>query len=462
MFEKKTYIERRENLKRKLKSGKLLFIGNDECGMNYEDNTYHFRQDSTFLYYFGISKPGLIALIDVDENREYIFGDNPTIDSIVWTGSQPKIDELASRCGIENTGSITDFVSKVGTFAKGNIRFLPPYRAEHKLKLQEWFGYNPNQVSAKADIELITAIANQRNIKSEQEIIEMEKAVNVTVDMHLAAMRYAREGMTEAQVVAKVHEAALAAGGNISFPIIGTINGQFLHNHYHRNSLKNGQLFLLDAGYETPMGYAGDMSSTFPVSGKFTSKQKEIYEITLEAHNKAIEMAQPGVNFRDVHLSVSEVIFDGLKDLGLTRGDTKEAVANGAHAMFFPCGTGHLLGMDVHDMENLGEQIVGYNNVPKSTQFGLKSLRLGRTLEPGFVFTVEPGIYFIPELIDHWQSNKINADFINFNEVNKYRDFGGIRNEEDILILESGSRVLGKPLAKSIEEVEYERSKAFN
>ena len=221
-------------------------------------------------------------------------------------------------------------------------------------------------------------------------------------------------------------------------------------------------MFLLDAGYETPMGYAGDMSSTFPVSGKFTSKQKEIYEITLEAHNKAIEMAQPGVNFRDVHLSVSEVIFDGLKDLGLTRGNTKEAVANGAHAMFFPCGTGHLLGMDVHDMENLGEQIVGYNNVPKSTQFGLKSLRLGRTLEPGFVFTVEPGIYFIPELIDFWQSNKINADFINFNEVNKYRDFGGIRNEEDILILESGSRVLGKPLAKSIEEVEYERSKAFN
>lgn len=462
MFEKKTYIERRENLKRKLKSGKLLFIGNDECGMNYEDNTYHFRQDSTFLYYFGISKPGLIALIDVDENREYIFGDNPTIDSIVWTGSQPKIDELAGRCGIENTGSITDFVSKVGTFAKGNIRFLPPYRAEHKLKLQEWFGYNPNQVSAKADIELITAIANQRNIKSEQEIIEMEKAVNVTVDMHLAAMRYAREGMTEAQVVAKVHEAALAAGGNISFPIIGTINGQFLHNHYHGNSLKNGQLFLLDAGYETPMGYAGDMSSTFPVSGKFTSKQKEIYEITLEAHNKAIEMAQPGVNFRDVHLSVSEVIFDGLKDLGLTRGNTKEAVANGAHAMFFPCGTGHLLGMDVHDMENLGEQIVGYNNVPKSTQFGLKSLRLGRALEPGFVFTVEPGIYFIPELIDHWKSNKINTDFINFDEVNKYRDFGGIRNEEDILILESGNKVLGKPLAKSIEEVEYERSWAFN
>lgn len=462
MFEKETYIERRENLKRKLKSGKLLFIGNDECGMNYEDNTYHFRQDSTFLYYFGISKPGLIALIDVDENREYIFGNNPTIDSIVWTGSQPNIDELAGRCGIDNTGSISDFISKVGMFAKGNIKFLPPYRAEHKLKLQEWFGYNPNQVSAKADIELITAIANQRNIKSEQEIIELEKAVNVTVDMHLAAMRYARAGMTEAQVVAKVHETALAAGGNISFPIIGTINGQFLHNHYHGNILKDGQLFLLDAGYETPMGYAGDMSSTFPVSEKFTSKQKEIFQITLDAHNKAIELAQPGVNFKDVHLKTSEVIFDGLKALGLTKGDTQEAVMNGAHAMFFPCGTGHLLGMDVHDMENLGEQIVGYNNVPKSTQFGLKSLRLGRTLEPGFVFTVEPGIYFIPELIDYWQSNKINTDFINFDEVNKYRDFGGIRNEEDILILESGNRVLGKPLAKSIEQVEYERSRAFD
>lgn len=274
-------------------------------------------------------------------------------------------------------------------------------------------------------------------------------------------MNYAREGMTEAMVTAKVHEVALAAGGNIAFPIIATINGQFLHNHYHGNYIKNGDLFLLDAGYETSLGYAGDMSSTFPVSGKFTDKQKEIYQITLEAHNKAIELAQPGVNFRDVHLQVGSILFDGLKALGLTRGNTEEAVANGAHALFFPCGTGHLMGLDVHDMENLGEEIVGYDGQPKSKQFGLKSLRLGRKLEPGFVLTIEPGIYFIPELIDHWKKNGINSDFINFEAVNKYRDFGGIRNEENILITETGSRILGKPLAKSIKDVECEREKAF-
>lgn len=279
--------------------------------------------------------------------------------------------------------------------------------------------------------------------------------------MHLAAMHYARAGMTEAMVTAKVHEVALSTGGNIAFPIIGTINGQFLHNHYHGNYLKTEDMFLLDAGYETPEGYAGDMSSTFPVSGKFTEQQKEIYQITLEAHNKAIELSKPGVKFKDVHLQVGGMIFDGLKALGLTKGDTKEAVANGAHALFFPCGTGHLMGLDVHDMENLGEEIVGYGGHPKSKQFGLKSLRLARSLEPGFVLTIEPGIYFIPELIDYWEENKINSNFINYKEVNRYREFGGIRNEENILITKTGNRILGKPLAKSIEEVEKEREKAF-
>lgn len=461
MFEKHIYVERRAKLKQELKVGQLLFIGNDECGMNYADNTYHFRQDSTFLYYFGINQPNLVALIDLDEGKEYLFGDNPTIDSIVWTGSQPRIEELAAAVGVEHTGSMLQLVSQLSRYTKERVRFLPPYRGEHTLKLQEWLGYHPNEVSSKVDVEFITAVANQRNIKSEEEIVEIEKAVNVTVDMHKAAMRYARAGMTEAEVVAQVHATALAAGGNISFPIIGTINGQFLHNHYHGNRLQNGQLFLLDAGYETPMGYAGDMSSTFPVSEQFTVEQKEIYKITLDAHNAAIAMAQPGVNYKDVHLKSAEVIFDGLKAMGLTRGDTEEAVASGAHAMFFPCGTGHLMGLDVHDMENLGEQIVGYNHEPKSTQFGLKSLRLGRPLEPGFVLTVEPGIYFIPELIDHWKLNNINSAFINFDEVNKHRSFGGIRNEEDVLILEQGNRILGKPLAKSIEDVEAERKLAF-
>lgn len=457
MFDREIYVERRRKLKNKFQSGKLLFIGNDEAGMNYADNTYRYRQDSTFLYYFGISKPGLYALIDLDENKEYLFGENPVIDSIIWDGVKTTIEDYAQQVGVENTGSISLLKTKIDSFDKDSIKYLPPYRGEHFLKLQYLLGYSPNEAKQKIDNKFINAIANQRNVKSVEEIEELEKAVNVTVDMHLAAMRYAQAGMTEAQVTAKVHETALAAGGNISFPIIGTINGQFLHNHYHGNTIKDGDLFLLDAGFETERCYAGDMSSTFPVSGKFTERQKEIYRITLDAHNQAIEMLKPGVNFKDVHFKASEVIFDGLKGMGLTKGDTQEAVKSGAHAMFFPCGTGHLLGMDVHDMENLGEQIVGYNNVPKETQFGIKSLRLGRPLEPGFVVTIEPGIYFIPDLINHWKENKINNEFINFNEVEKYLDFGGIRNEEDILITETGYRILGKPLAKSIEDVEKER-----
>ncbi len=461
MFSKQTYINRRNHLRSQFKSGVLLFIGNDESGMNYEDNTYRFRQDSTFLYYFGLNRPGLYALIDIDGGKDYIFGDDYTIDSIVWMGSLPTISEMASTVGVESTGSISQFSEKLNTYPKGSVNYLPPYRPEHQIKVMRFMGISPAESHAKASIPFITAVGEQRNIKSVEEINELDYAVTVTAEMHQAAMRFAKPGMTEAQVAAKVYEAALAEGGDISFPIIATINGQTLHNHYHGNIIKEGQLFLLDAGYETPMGYAGDMSSTFPVGKTFTEKQKEIYKITLAAHNGAIEMLKPGVHFRDVHFRVARTIFDGMKALGFTKGNTDDAVENGAHALFFPCGTGHLMGLDVHDMENLGEQYVGYCGVPKSKQFGLKSLRLGRELKPGFVLTIEPGIYFIPELIDLWQQNGINKDYINFDRVNEYRDFGGIRNEEDLLITETGHRILGKPLAKSIEDVEAERAKAF-
>jgi Xaa-Pro aminopeptidase len=429
--------------------------------MNYEDNTYRFHQDSTFLYYFGLNKPGLFALMDIDTNKDYIFGDDYTIDSIVWMGSQPTIKEMAYEVGIENTGNIVQFTEKIKIYKNGVVNYLPPYRPEHQLKIMRFLGIQPTEASAKASIPFITAVGEQRNVKSLEEINEMDYAVTVTAEMHQAAMRFARPGMTEAQIAGKVYEVALAEGGDISFPIIATINGQTLHNHHHGNTIHEGQLFLLDAGYETPLGYAGDMSSTFPVAKKFTERQKEIYQITLAAHNGAIEMLKPGLHFRDVHFHVARTIFNGLKDLGFTKGNTEDAVQNGAHALFFPCGTGHLMGLDVHDMENLGEQYVGYCGVPKSKQFGLKSLRLGRELKPGFVITIEPGIYFIPELIDLWKQNGTNKDYINFDKVNEYRNFGGIRNEEDILITETGHRILGKPLAKSIEDVESERAKAF-
>lgn len=463
MFKKETYINRREQLKKQFNSGVLLFLGNEESSMNYLDNTYNFRQDSTFLYYFGLDHPGLVGIIDLDNNKEYIFGNDLTIDDIVWMGSHPTIKERSEKVGIQNTGKINDLRDflKSAKQKSRKIHFIPAYRPEHQIKLYNWLEIPVNETNKHSSVELIVAVGEQRNIKSTEEIEQLEQAVSVTSDMHHAAMRYAKPGMTEAQVAAKVHEVALAAGGGISFPIIATINGQTLHNHYHGNTINEGDLFLLDAGADNKLHYAGDMSSTFPVSAKFTERQKEIYQIALNAHNAAIEALKPGINFKEIHFTAARTIFNGLKDLGFTKGNTEEAIHAGAHALFFPCGTGHLMGLDVHDMENLGEQYVGYAGKEKSTLFGIKSLRLGRELKVGNVLTIEPGIYFIPELIDLWRSQNKFTEFINYSKVEEYRNFGGTRNEEDLLITDDGSKILGKPLAKSISDVENERAKAF-
>jgi len=301
-------------------------------------------------------------------------------------------------------------------------------------------------------------VVSQREIKSKEEIAELDKAVEISADMHLAAMSYAQPGMRESEVAAKVAEVALAANGNLSFPIIATINGQTLHNHYHGNTIKSGDLFLLDAGAETENHYSGDLSSTFPVDPTFTGLQKELYQLSLDAHMAAVSMLKPGTAFKEVHLTACRTIFEGLKTFGLTSGNTEEAVEAGAHALFFPCGTGHMMGLDVHDMENLGEQWVGYDGVPKSTQFGLKSLRLGKELRPGYVLTVEPGIYFIPELIDQWKAQKHLTQYLNYSEIEKFKGVGGMRNEEDFVITEEGSRRLGKALPLTVEGVEALRS----
>lgn len=462
MFSKETYINRRNQLRKQFKSGILLFLGNDESSMNYHDNTYHFRQDSTFIYYFGLDhQAGLVGLMDIDNDKDYIFGNDYTIDDVVWMGSMPTIRERSEASGIESTGSIGELVNFLEGAANREIHFLPAYRPEHQIKLYDWLNIPIEEINQFASVELIVAVGEQRNIKSAEEIEQLEQVVSVTSDMHTAAMQFARPGMKESEVAAKVYEVALSAGGDISFPIIATINGQTLHNHYHGNIIKEGDLFLLDAGAENELRYAGDMSSTFPVSPKFTEAQKEIYQVALDAHNAAIDILKPGINFKEAHFTAARTIFDGMKELGFTKGDTEEAVQQGAHALFFPCGTGHLMGLDVHDMENLGEQYVGYGGEEKSTLFGLKSLRLGRELKPGYVLTVEPGIYFIPELIDLWKSQNKFAEFINYPKVEQYRNFGGLRNEEDILITETGHKILGKPLAKSIANVEAERAKAF-
>ncbi len=460
MFQAEVYIQRRKILCDKIGTGLILFWGNDECPMNYPDNHYKFRQHSSFLYYFGIDFPSLAAIIDIENQRQIIFGDDYTIDDIVWMGPQPTIAERAKLSGIDDTQPMVKLytILKEAQASRKEIHFLPPYRHENKIKLLRFLNIRPDQINVNASSELVKAVISQREIKSTDEIAEIEKAVDLSVDMHMAAMKIARAGLTESQVAAKVYEIALAQNCDFAFPIIATINGQTLHNHSHYNTLNEGDLFLLDAGAETQMHYAGDLSSTFPVSKKFTEIQKVIYQATLNAHETAVKSIAPGVRFKDIHLAACRSIANSMKDLGLMKGDLDDAVAEGAHALFFPCGTGHMMGLDVHDMEDLGEVWVGYDGEPKSTQFGLKSLRLAKELRPGHVFTIEPGIYFIPELIDLWQSEGRFNDFLNWTEIQKFRNFGGIRNEEDFLVTETGYRLLGKSKPKSVEEVENIRN----
>ena len=460
MFSKETYTERRKELAESLSGGLILLPGNEESPMNYTDNTYHFRQDSTFLYYFGINQASLAGVIDVDSGEAILFGDDYSVEMIVWTGVVPSIASLGERIGVTNVKPFSDLQTVVSEAisSKRAIHFLNPYRADILIRLAELLQSNYQTIAEKASLDLARSVIAQREIKSAEEITEIDKAVDITVEMHLAAMRYARPGMRESEVAAKVAEVALAANGNPSFPIIATINGQTLHNHHHGNIIKSGDLFLLDAGAETETSYAGDLSSTFPVDPTFTPIQKEIYQLSLDAHMAAVSMLQPGTAFKEVHLTACRCIFEGLKAFGLTKGDTSEAVEAGAHALFFPCGTGHMMGLDIHDMENLGEQWVGYDGVPKSTQFGLKSLRLAKELRPGYVLTIEPGIYFIPDLMDQWRSENHLEQFLNYKEIEKFRNFGGLRNEEDFLITEEGARRLGKALPLTIEGVEAVRS----
>jgi Xaa-Pro aminopeptidase len=456
VFPQTTYVDRREILKSRFDGGLLVFPGNNESPMNYADNCYPFRQDSSFLYYFGLDQPELAAVIDVDEGRATIFGDELTIDHIVWMGDLPTIAERAQRVGVEDTRSRSALagVVQAATRAGRKVHFLPPYRSDTAVELSGLLGLSLEDVPKIASLELIQAVIAQRACKTDEEIAELDAAVDISVAMHRAAIAMARPGMQESEIAAEVERVAVAAGGRLSFPVIATVHGETLHNHFHGNTLSEGDLFLLDCGAETAMGYAGDLSSTFPVSPRFTDRQRLIYELQLASYEKAVSMLAPGTTNREVHFAAARVIAEGMKDLGLMRGNIDDALEAGAHAMFFPCGVGHMMGLDVHDMENLGEVHVGYDGQAKSIQFGLKSLRLGRELEPGFVITIEPGIYFIPQLMDLWRSENHCSEFLDFDALDQWRDFGGIRNEEDYLITEDGARRLGKAKPLTVDEVE--------
>lgn len=457
MFQPSVYTNRRNALRKLVTSGIILFPGNTEASYNYPANTYAFRQDSNFSYFFGLENPDFFGIVDVDNEKDLLFGNDFEIDDIIWMGPQPKVAELGIKAGISNTfpfAEVYDYVSDA--IKKGRkIHFVPAYRAETTILLSNLTGIKISKLKSYVSMELIHAIVKLRSVKDALEIAEIEKALDVAYNMHVTGMRMAMPGRKEQEIAGAMEGISLAAGRPVSFPIILSVNGQILHNHHHENYLKEGQMLVMDAGSETALNYTSDITRTVPVGGKFNSRQREIYEIVLNANLNSIKASTAGTFYRDCHFVACETIAAGLKELGIMKGDIKEAVAAGAHALFLPHGLGHMMGMDVHDMEGLGQINVGYDDeIQPSSQFGTAYLRMGRRLQPGFVITNEPGIYFIPELIDIWKAEKKYEQFINYDKVEQYRDFGGIRIEDDVLVTADGPKVLGKPIPKTVAEVE--------
>jgi Xaa-Pro aminopeptidase len=457
MFDAKTYAQRRRRLAKDLRSGLVLFLGNEDCPMNYVANPFHFRQDSSFLYFFGLDSPGLAALIDIEDGYDILFGDDIDIEDIIWMGFLPALKERAALVGVKDARPLKSLAETLrDASAKGRtIHFLPPYRAEHSLKIESLLGIPPADAKAKISPAFVEAIIKQRSVKSDEEVSEIETAQKTTYKMYETAMRMAQPGVYEKDIVGRIDGLAIADAGATAFPTILTMNGQILHNHSHVQKLAKGRLLVVDAGAESPLHYAADITRTIPVGGKFTARQREVYEIVLAANEYAIKAIKPGLMYKDIHLKAAKTIAVGLKGLGLMKGDMDESVNQGAHALFFPHGLGHMIGLDVHDMENLGETNVGYDRtIERSDQFGLAYLRMAKALQPGYVLTVEPGCYFIPALIDKWKAEKKHPDFIAYDQLEKYRDFGGIRIEDNVLVTAAGRRVLGKPIPKKADQVE--------
>ena len=457
MFNAATYVERRKLLRKSVGSGLMIFLANEEAPMNYQANTYHYRQDSSFLYFFGLSSPGLAAVVDADEGTDTLYGTDIGIEDIIWEGQLPKIKDRALEVGVRRTKPRAAFDEDVrrALAAGRTVHFLPPYRADAKIALSELLGLPVGELKAKASPAFIKAAVEQRLFKSKEEVREMETAVTVSREMYLAAMKLAKPGRYEYQVSGAMEGIALAYGCHLAFPPIVTVNGQIFHMHAHDNLLAKGRMLVCDCGAEAPSGYASDITRSIPVGGKFSARQRSIYEIVLAGQVAAIKAIKPGVNFKDIHLQTARLMAEGLKGLGLMKGDPAEAVAAGAHALFFPHGLGHNIGLDVHDMENYGENHVGYGEkVERSAQFGLAYLRMARELKPGHALTVEPGLYFIPALYAQWRKEKKHRDFIAYDAVEKFLDFGGVRIEDDVLVTGNGRRVLGPPIPKTIDDVE--------
>ena len=443
MFNKETYIRRRAELKKLVGNGVVVLFGNNESPANYPANSYApMRQDSSFLYYFGQHRDGLVGVIDIDKDEEWLFGDDIDVEDIVWMGYTPSVADLAAEVGVTKTAPMKDLAKMV----KGeNIHFLPPYRHDTKIQIMDLLGIHPSKQKEAASLPLIKAVVKMRSTKEPQEIVAIERACDVGYAMHTTAQLLIRPGVTERFVGGQVDGVARSLAQGVSFATIFSQHGEIMHGNPSDAKLEAGRLALCDAGCELD-DYCSDNTRTMPVSGKFTQRQLEIYSIVEACHDYVLEVAKPGVKYADVHFAVCRLMTERLKELGLMKGDTDEAVAAGAHAMFLPHGLGHMMGMDVHDMEGLGQIYVGFDEEtrPNLEQFGTNCLRMGRKLEEGFVVTDEPGIYFIPALIDDWKASGHCKDFLNFDLLETYKNFGGIRIEDDLLITSDGCRFMGK------------------
>ena len=447
------YPSRRKRLAEKVGTGKILLIGNTHSSVNYKDNWYPFRQDSTLLYYTGIDIPDVHFLMDLDEGKEILFGNELTVEDIIWTGSLPTLQELADQAGIQSVLPLNQLKS----IAASSILFLPPYRPEHTIMLSDMLQVPIDEVASGSSPELTMAVIEQRNFKEAAEIDEMDEAVKYSYEMHKAVMEACKAGLTEHELVGVASEICYKFNVHFSYLPILTKYGEVLHNHNYAHLLENEDMVLFDGGCESPGHYAGDITRTFPVSGNWTKLQRDIYDIVFAAYKQSADLLRPGIRFLDIHLNAGKILFEGMKSLGFAKGNSDDAVREGAHTMFMQCGLGHMIGLDVHDMENLGEELVGYtNDLKKSKEFGLKSLRLARTLQEGFALTVEPGIYIIPTLIDLRKSQGMFSEFINYEKLEGIKDFGGIRIEDNFYITKEGSRMIGGDIEipRTSEEVE--------
>ena len=448
MFEKEIYIKRRETLKKLVGNGVIILFGNNESPCNYPANTYApMRQDSSFLYYFGQHREGLVGVIDIDNDEEMLFGDDIDVEDIVWMGFTPSVADLAAEVGVKKTAPMAELsaVCRRAKTTDAAVHFLPPYRFDTKIQIMDLLGIHPNQQKEAASLDLIKAVVKMRATKSAEEIAYIDAACDVGYVMHTTAQLLIKPGVTERFVAGQVDGIARSLSQGNGFPTIFSQHGEIMHGSPSDAKLEAGRLVICDAGCELG-DYCSDHTRTMPVSGKFTQRQLELYKIVEECHDYVLDVAKPGVKYMDVHFAVCRLMTDRLKEIGLMKGDTDEALAAGAHAMFLPHGLGHMMGMDVHDMEGLGQIYVGFDEEtrPNLEQFGTNCLRMGRRLQEGFVVTDEPGIYFIPQLIDEWKASGHCKEFLNFDKLETYKDFGGIRIEDDVLITKDGCRFLGQ------------------